>query len=55
MPKLLPFGAPVPAWWDVFTFDDAPTITCPDCDRQSPELADFRAAAEWLDSHGCPV
>ena len=39
-------------WFDVFVFDNpAPTITCPDCDEQSPELADVWAAVRWADTH----
>jgi hypothetical protein len=44
-------------WFDVFTFDQAPTITCPDCDTTSPELADVWAAVRWADDHqrNCPA
>jgi hypothetical protein len=44
-------------WFDVFAFDDAPTITCPDCDEQSPELPDVWAAVRWADKHQreCPA
>lgn len=38
-------------WFDVFTFDDPPTITCPDCDQQSPALADVWAAMKWVFTH----
>lgn len=39
------------SWFDVFTFDDTPTITCPDCDEVSPELRDVWAAVQWADNH----
>lgn len=45
------------AWFDVFPFDQAPTITCPDCDQTSPELRDPWQAAKWVDEHqrSCPA
>jgi len=44
-------------WFDVFVFNDTPTITCPDCDMTSPELADVWAAVKWADGHQrkCPA
>lgn len=39
------------SWFDVYAFDDAPTITCPDCDQRSPALRDVWAAAQWADGH----
>jgi hypothetical protein len=44
-------------WFDVFTFDDPAVITCPDCDRESPELRDVWAAVLWADQHQrrCPA
>ena len=38
-------------WFDIFIFDSATTITCPDCDQISPELPDVWAAAQWTDKH----
>ena len=45
------------SWFDVFVFDTAPTITCPDCDRTSPELRDVWAAVLWAETHQreCPA
>jgi hypothetical protein len=42
-------------WFDSYAFDDAPTITCPDCSETSPELRDVWEAVKWADSHqrGC--
>lgn len=47
----------VRSWFDVFPFDDAPTITCPDCETRSPELANPWAAVLWVDGHQreCPA
>jgi hypothetical protein len=44
-------------WFDVFTFDLAPTITCPDCMLVSPELRDVWEAVLWADRHQreCPA
>lgn len=44
-------------WFDVFVFDDAPEITCPDCDERSPALPDVWAAVRWADAHQrrCPA
>jgi hypothetical protein len=40
------------SWFDVFAFDrPGPTITCPDCDRTSPELRDVWEAVRWADDH----
>ena len=38
-------------WFDVFVFDDAPTITCPDCGTVSPSLRDVYEAVCWAESH----
>ena len=38
-------------WFDVFVFDCAPTITCPDCDVVSPELRDVWEAVKWAEDH----
>lgn len=38
-------------WFDVFVFDDPAVITCPDCDKVSPELPDVWAAVKWADQH----
>jgi hypothetical protein len=45
------------SWFDVFVFDDAPAITCPDCGQQSPGLPDVWAAVRWADKHQreCPA
>lgn len=47
----------VMSWFDVFSFDDAPTITCPDCELVSPALRDVWAAVKWADDHqaACPA
>jgi hypothetical protein len=44
-------------WFDVFIFDQAPTITCPDCYTASPELPDVWTAVRWADDHHrrCPA
>ena len=39
------------SWFDVFTFDLAPTITCPDCDVMSPVLPDLWKAVKWAEDH----
>jgi hypothetical protein len=46
-----PYRIAVLSWFDVFVFDDPPTITCPDCGEVSPELRDVWAAVRWADKH----
>lgn len=41
----------VPTWWDMFTFDQAPRILCPDCDQLSPVCSNVQQAAVWVNQH----
>jgi hypothetical protein len=39
------------SWFDVFAFDQAAQVTCPDCGLPSGELRDVWEAVTWADQH----
>jgi hypothetical protein len=44
-------------WMDLFVFETATEIMCPDCEVLSPELGNVFAAAKWAEKHSkeCPA
>jgi hypothetical protein len=49
--RMLKHQVIVPDWWDVFLFGEPATITCPDCEHESPELEDIWTAVTWVGEH----